>query len=100
MGVHLTSVSLTGMHLMGRARQWLTKHRHRSTRAGRSSRTSYASMRHLRHADMYKDKNGKPTGGGSVIVRGLGEPRRAYGMISRCEWDSWCSLLRTANRYA
>src|SRR2546423_1176013 len=70
-------------------------------KAGRSSRTSYASMRHLRQAEMYKDKNGKPRGGGSIIVRGLEKPRRAYGMISRCcEWGYWCSLLRAANRDA
>jgi hypothetical protein len=30
---------------------------------------------------MYKDYKGKPTGGGSVIVRGLEEARRAYGMV-------------------
>jgi hypothetical protein len=38
---------------------------------------------HLRQAEMYKDNNGKPTGGGSVIVRGLEEARRAYRMASR-----------------
>ena len=50
---------------------------------------------HLRQAEMYKDDNGKPTGGGSVIVRGLEEARRAYGMVSRrCEWNS---LVRFSN---
>jgi hypothetical protein len=44
---------------------------------------------------MYKDDNGKPTGGGSVIVRGLEEARRAYGIVSRrCEWEF---LVRFSN---
>jgi hypothetical protein len=36
---------------------------------------------HNRQAEMYEDENGKPTGQGSVIVRGLEEAQRAYGAL-------------------